>query len=331
VAAPEIGQPATGFAGVDLGGTKIDVLLVRGADHSLVGEGRRPTPGDEGPKAVAAAIAEAVRDVTREAGVELETLAAVGVGSPGTVDAQTGTVARPPNLASWKRPFPLASTLEAALGVPALISNDVGAAIEAELALGAGRRFASFLGVWWGTGVGGAVVQNGRRWLGRGSAGEIGHMVVKLGGARCSCGRRGCAEAYAGRAALERRARKAQARGEKTNLFELAAKKNYAHLTSSIWESALERGDALAVRLLDDAYRALGAAVASASNLLDLEAIVIGGGLGTRFGQAAADRIASEMLPHLFASDRPPPVVVSELGDRAGALGAALLAERARA
>jgi glucokinase len=124
---------------------------------------------------------------------------------------------------------------------------------------------------------------------------------------------------------MERRARRAEAKGVKTDLFELMRKHKRDRLTSGVWASALVRGDALATRLIDRAIEALGAGVGSAINLLDLEAVVIGGGLGTRFGVPGTERIAAAMQPHLFVSDRPPAVVLSELDDAGGALGAALL------
>jgi glucokinase len=96
-------------------------------------------------------------------------------------------------------------------------------------------------------------------------------------------------------------------------------------LTSGIWARALERADPLAVKLIDRAVGALGAGVASAVNMLDVEAVVIGGGLGERLGQAYAERIAAAMQPHLFVDSHPPAVLVSTLGDLGGALGAAML------
>ena len=125
---------------------------------------------------------------------------------------------------------------------------------------------------------------DGKPWLGRGGAGEIGHMVIKLGGA-CGCGRRGCLEAYAGRAAMEARARERVKKGAKTDLFDLMEKHERTRLTSGIWARALEHGERLAIELIDEAVEALGAGIASAINLLDVEAVVIGGGLGVRFGQ----------------------------------------------
>ena len=216
-------------------------------------------------------------------------------------------------------------TLEREIGVPVRVGNDVDVAVEAEAALGAGRPFRTLLGLWWGTGVGGAIMIERKRWLGRGAAGEIGHTVVKLDGAPCPCGRRGCLEAYAGRGAMELRARRAVKHGAKTSLFKLMEKHGRTRLTSSVWQRALEQHDELAERLIDRAIRALGAAAASAINLIDLEAVVVGGGLGTRLGEDASRRIRCAMEPHLFLPDRPPEVRLSELGDLGGAIGAARL------
>jgi glucokinase len=138
-------------------------------------------------------------------------------------------------------------------------------------------------------------------------------------------------EAYAGRGAMEARARKLVDRGAKTELFRLMEKRGKPRLTSGIWARALKHGDKLAQELMDRAIPALGTAVASAVNLLDVEAVVIGGGMGVRFGQPYAERIFEEMRPHLFNDSRPPAVHVAELGDQGGALGAALLVRGVRA
>jgi glucokinase len=211
------------------------------------------------------------------------------------------------------------------LGTTVAIGNDVSVATKAEFELGAGKPYRSVLGVFWGTGVGGGLILDGEEWLGRGAAGEIGHMVVKEGGAKCPCGRHGCMEAYAGRKAMELEARRRHDDGEHTHLFKFMEEKGRDRLTSSIWARALEHHDKLAGHLIDRAYEALGTGVASAINLLDVEAVILGGGLGVRFGEGAAQRLATEMQPHLFNDDRPPVVAVASLGDFGGALGAAML------
>jgi len=314
--------------GIDLGGTKIQAAVVDG-EHAVRGELRVPTPTTGGPSDVAQAMAGALRQAAEAAGVQTAELEGVGVGSPGDVDAGQGTVTSARNLPGWEGSFPLAETLSQALGTRVALGNDVQVATDAEALLGAGRAYRSLLGVFWGTGVGGGIVLGGRPWVGRGAAGEIGHIVVKRDGARCTCGRRGCMEAYAGRGAMELRARARHKKGDKTDLFDIMRDRGRDRLTSGIWARALERGDALAVELMDDAIAALGAGVASVQNVLDVEAIVIGGGLGIRLGEPFAHRILDAMLPHLFVDTDPPAVSVAALGDLGGAIGASLLVERA--
>jgi glucokinase len=231
------------------------------------------------------------------------------------------------NLPGWEGSFPLAETLSSGLGTAVRVGNDVQVATDAEFELGAGKPYLSLLGVFWGTGVGGGVILEGKPWLGRGAAGEVGHMVVRAGGRKCTCGRRGCMEAYAGRLAMELRARRLAKKGHNTDLFKLMEERGRTRLTSAIWERALAHDDKVATQLIDEAVDALGTGVASAVNLLDVEAVIIGGGLGVRFGQAMADRIGQAMLPHLFNDQHPPAVLVAALGDLGGAIGAALLAE----
>jgi glucokinase len=310
--------------GIDLGGTKIQAVVVDDAG-SVQGEERVPTPTSGGPPDVAEAMAEALRTAARNAGLDSAELAGVGVGSPGIVDNRKGVVTSARNLPDWEDSFPLAGALSDALGTPVEIENDVQVATDAEFKLGAGRPYRSLLGVFWGTGVGGGIILEGKPWVGRGGAGEIGHMVIKVGGARCPCGRRGCVEAYAGRKALEERARKRVEKGAKTELFKIMEKRGRDRLTSGVWARALEHNDKLADKLLDEAVEALGAGVASALNVLDVEAVIVGGGLGLRLGEPYARRIEKAMMPHLFASDDPPAVHLAELGDLGGAIGASLL------
>ena len=314
--------------GVDLGGTKIEVIVVD-AENQVLGAARRPTPTEGNPADVAAAIADGMREACRSAGAEPSSLAGIGIGSPGLVDESTGVVSRAGNLPGWAGSFPLGATLSSELGTDVFVGNDVQVATEAEFHLGAGRDYDSLLGVFWGTGVGGGIILEGKPWLGRGGAGEIGHMVVKIDGAQCTCGRRGCMEAYAGRAAMEARARRRVDRGQHTDLFHLMKERGRTRLTSAIWAHALERGDAVAIEIIDKAVAALAAGIASAINLLDVEAVIIGGGLGVRFGEPFVQRISNEMRPHLFHDEKPPKVHLAALGDLGGAIGASLLVRRA--
>jgi glucokinase len=311
--------------GIDLGGTKIEAAVVDSA-NKVLGSARRPTPTDGGPVDVMNAMVAAMEEAATAAKVKPSALKGVGVGAPGAVEAQTGAVSEALNLPGWSGTYQLGKELSERLGTSVLVGNDVQVATEGEFRLGAGKPYRSVLGVFWGTGVGGGIVLDGRGWLGRGGAGEIGHTVVKFDGRRCPCGRRGCMEAYAGRAAMEARARRRHQKGAKTVLFKLMKKHQRTRLTSAVWWAALERKDKLATELIGEAVQALGAGIASAVNLLDVEAVVIGGGLGVRFGQPYVDRIEKAMLPHIFKDATPPAVHLAALGDTGGAIGAALLA-----
>jgi glucokinase len=314
--------------GVDLGGTKIQAVVVDGRGM-ILGQARRATPTAGGPPEIVAEMAAAIGEAAAQAGYATADLAGAGVGAPGAASFETGVLAHAPNLPGWEDPYPLAAELSARTGVPVLLGNDVGVAVDAEFQLGAGKPYGSILGIWWGTGVGGGIVLEGRRWLGRGAAGEFGHTIVKLGGRAEPKGLRGTVEAYAGRAAMEARARKLVRRGETTKLFRIMEKRGRTRLTSGVWAKALEQDDPVAVKLIDEAVEAIGAGAASSVNLLDVQAVVIGGGLGTRLGQPYADRIAAAMHPGLFQPEKAPPVLAAQLGDLGGAIGAALLADGA--
>lgn len=316
-------------AGVDLGGTKIQVAIVDKLNRVL-GTDRRPTPTVGTPDGVTDTIASSVKAAVANAGVDLEDLVGVGLGGPGQIDKDAGTLSNAGNLPGWMITYPLSDELSQRLGgVPVELGNDVQVGVNAEVRLGAGREYNSLLGVFCGTGVGGGVVINDEMWLGRGAAGEIGHMkIMAKGGAKCGCGRRGCMEAYAGRAAMEITARKWAKKGMKTDLFKIMKKKDKPRLASGVWDTALKRNDKMAHKLIDRAVWALGAGIGSAVNLTDVQAVIIGGGLGIRLGQPFVDDIRKAMLPVLIKPQDPPVVLLAELGDMGGALGAALLVEK---
>jgi glucokinase len=312
-------------AGIDLGGTKIQAVVLRGED--VLASTRTRTPRSESPAEAVTALAACVEEALAEASVPQADLRAVGVGAPGAVDVEAGVVSGAANVPGFEGRVELGALLSAQLGdTRVVVANDADAGAVGEHRRGAGRPYRSLLGVWVGTGVGGGLILAGELWRGRGAAGELGHVVVEADGRQCTCGRRGCLEAYAGRIGLERRTRKLVKDGQRTQLFEIMEKRGRERLTSGVFARALEEGDRLAQGLVDEAAWALGIALASVQNLLDLEAFVVGGGLGDRLGQPFLDRIAEEMGPRLFVRDSPPAIVPSELRDLAGAIGAAVLA-----
>jgi glucokinase len=307
-------------AGVDLGGTKIQTVVIR--SRRVVGQSRVSTPHTN-PADVVRAIAGTITTALHEAGAPRTELRAIGIGTPGEVDSETGTVAKASNLPGMIGPFPLGPSVSRLVSrVPTRVDNDVRVAVMGEYRRGAGRPYKNLLGVFLGTGVGGGLILEGRLRHGRGGAGEIGHMVVLDNGRACTCGRNGCLEAYAGRQSIENAARELMKKGRKTSLFEIMADRGRDRLTSGVIARALEKGDKVTVELIEQAVWALGIALASAQNLLDVEAVIVGGGLGDRLGEPFIERLKAAMQPHLF--DDPPDILGSELGDLSGAVGAAV-------
>ena len=232
--------------GIDLGGTKIQTAIVdargRGARRGAPADpdlgragGRRP--GDGG-----GAARGGIRGRGRAGGSATASESAL----PVTPTRRPASSRRPETCPAGRAASRSATRSARPSDTRVRVGNDVQVATEAEFHLGAAREFSSLIGVFWGTGVGGGLILDGKPWLGRGAAGEIGHMVVKRGGAKCPCGRKGCLEAYAGRSAMEAEARRQHEEGYKTDLFKLMEKHGKERLTSGVWERALDHGDRLA-------------------------------------------------------------------------------------
>lgn len=214
--------------------------------------------------------------------------------------------------------------LAEALGsqVEVRVGNDVNVAALGEWRHGAGKGHDDLLALWWGTGIGGGLILDGALRDGpNGTAGEIGHTTYRADGRRCGCGRVGHVEAYAGRAAMEAEARRRHDGGETTKLVEMAGADR---MRSKIFSKALAADDYVAIDLLATAVDALGVGIASAVTLVDVDLVIIGGGLGSRLGQRWADRIGAVVTAKVFANPDVR-VVTSALGDNAGVIGAAEL------
>lgn len=309
--------------GVDLGGRHVHVVVLGGEDERL-GNARMLTPPSGDRTTVMDVMDAAVHAALGDASVDLDDVAAVGVGTPGVVI--DGTVGGATNVPGWYERFGLAEGFAQKIGRPVRVTNDVTAATVAEHRFGAGEQAENLLGIKVGTGVGAGLILGGQPYEGSvGGAGEFGHTVVVLGGAVCPCGRRGCVEAYAGRRALSNAAERAVAAGRETVLFKMAEERG-GLVTSGAIQAALDKGDALVADLIDQAIAALGAGIASAVNLLDVHAVVVGGALADHLGASFLRQVDASMRPHLFL--QPPRIDLrpARLGEEAGALGAAVMA-----
>ncbi len=304
--------------GIDLGGTKVFGALVdpeRTGLEAVLEDAKAATP-DGGVDSILDAVAAVVRRLDPEP-------SAVGIGTPGVVEPGTGRVLLAPNLSGFDRPVDVGGLLRERLGCDVVVGNDVNVAALGEARAGAGMGHDDMLAVWLGTGLGAGLVLDGRLRVGpHGLAGELGHAVVVPGGRRCGCGGRGHLEAYIGRRALEVEARERHAAGRTTQLVELAGD---GPMKSKVFRTAYDAGDAVARELVDEGIALLGTAVVNVAVTIDIGAVVVGGGLGERFGALVTERVGDSLRTLGFAGVAPV-VVEAVLGDHAGALGAARLA-----
>lgn len=289
---------------VDLGGSAMKGIVMSGSGHELASR-TVPTPEQD----VVSALVQLLRELSHLATEAGASPVGVGVVTPGSVDEERGVVRYASNL-RW-RDLPLRDLLGDALDLPVAVGHDVRAAGVAEQLFGAGRGSDSFVLVPLGTGVAAAIVEHGRVLTGfTGAAGEFGHIPLVPDGEPCPCGQRGCLEAYASAGALARRYAACEGRAR-------TAEDVVASLGS----------DPTADRLWDEAVTVLAQGLDVLTILLDPQLVVLGGGL-SRAGDTLLGPLTARMEAGLAWRERPD-VALSELGDRAGRLGAAVLAFRA--
>jgi glucokinase len=307
--------------GIDLGGTKVAVgLVTRAGDVNALDS--VPTLAVDGAAAVIARLGTLVRDAVDATRDDAPGVLAVGLATPGIVDLDTGTVRyATPALPGWTG-LALGPRLAEATGLTVIVHNDGHAAAAGEWTIGAAAGASDAVVVVLGTGIGGGIIAGGRLVGGHlGGAGRIGHLSVEADGRRCWCGGRGCIEQYASGSAVARDAQAAVDRGAPTALRALARP-----ITAADVVEAARGGDPLAVTLLAEAGRRLGAALVSLVNVLSPQVIVVGGGLAEAGALLLepADAALRERLPD--AVQRSVEVRLSTLGHRAAVAGAGLLA-----
>jgi glucokinase len=297
--------------GIDIGGTGIKGLLIDPATGAVLASHRTDTPVAGGPAAVTATVAATVLRLT-ELAEPSAGLPAVGVVVPGIVDEPCGVVRSAVNLGFLD--LPLAANLGSAIGRPVRLGHDVRAGGLAEARFGAGLGERNVLFVPLGTGIAAGCVVDGRLLSAGGYAGELGHLVVVPGGEPCPCGQRGCLERYASAAAVARRYT-ARAGRPVSGSAEVIAR--------------VETGDPAALAVLDEAVQGLATALLAAITLLGSAVVVIGGGMA-KAGATLMDPLAFELEARMTFHRRPR-LVTAQLGDQAGAIGAAVLAAEASA
>jgi len=314
------------WIGFDLGGTKM-MAAVFDEDFRLRGRKRRKTKGNEGPKAGMDRIQETIFNALEEAGVDKKEVAGIGVGCPGNIDLEKGTILDSANL-SWKNVH-IQEILERTLGVPAVIVNDVDAGVYGEYRFGAGKGARCLVGVFPGTGIGGGCVYDGEIIRGKNmSCFEIGHVQVNPQGLVCGCGRRGCLETEASRLAIAAAAAMAAFRGEAPHLAKIAGT-DVAAIRSGALAEAIKAGDKIVEQIVGRAGELIGQVIGDVVNLMAPDVVVLGGGLVEAMPELlvhAAEEGAKRRAAPPFAKAYK--IVAGKLGDDAVARGAAAWAER---
>lgn len=309
------------FAGIDLGGTFIKCGIVSdGGD--LVIKDKIPTGAKRPYAKIAEDMAKLVRALEKRAGVKV---AAVGIGSPGTIDSSDGVVVYSNNI-KWEN-VPFAGELERRLGAPVYMTNDANAAALGESYAGAGKNFESSIFLTLGTGVGGGIVLDGKLYEGGRSAGaELGHMLVKMNGLRCTCGRRGCLEAYASATALIRQTKSAMKRDENSVMWRICGGqlKNVDGKTAF---DGMRSGDKTAEKVVDGYISYLAEGVINLCNIFRPSAILLGGGICAE-GDYLLKPLKEKVARGVFGGTdyAPVEILIASLGNDAGVFGAARLA-----
>ena len=314
------------YAGIDIGGTNIKFGLFDETGEILFKE-RRPTMAEKGPIPLMHLVTNIAERLLYFAAEEEYKVDYVGVGSPGAVDHKTGKVVGPcPNIKGWQG-TEIGANMVDRLNIPVFVDNDVNSMALAEVRFGAAKGSKSVVCVTVGTGVGGAVIVDGRVVHGASStAGELGHMTIDLDGPKCACGNNGCIEAYCSSQAMTGRIKAKLSKGL-SPIFSDVLEGSLDGLTIKKIFAAARKGDDIAAEVINETATYLGVGLAGIINLLNPEIVVIGGGI-TDGGAGFVETVAKEIRKRAFSSAvEKLTVSKAALGNDAGFMGAGLLGE----
>lgn len=311
--------------GIDLGGTKILIALVDRNTGEVLEHVKKKTKKDKGSKNIIRKMLEGIEELIENSGKTFDEISSIGVGAAGQIDRKNGVIIAAANLDCYD--LNLKKILTEKFDIPVYVGNDVEIATIGEQKFGAGKDCNDFVCVFVGTGVGSAIVKDGKIIIGAtGTAGEIGHIIVDLNGRQCSCGAHGCLEAYASRSAIERRIEGALKKGRKSCILDYL--ETGKSITSSMIQKSIEREDELVLQCVTEASEYLSGGIASIINFINPELIILGGGL-----IEAVDYFYQKTIKKAKAKSLPVPAEKIQfkkamLGDYSGVIGAAFLEDR---
>lgn len=310
------------YVGIDLGGTNIAAGIV-GESGKLLHKKSIPTGADRDALAVIKDMAQVAMDVVAENGYTMDDVVSVGIGSPGSVDKAKGELVYASNL-----PFshtPMRAEMQKYINKPIYIDNDANCAAWAEAMAGATKGVDDSIAITLGTGVGGGIVVNGKLYSGFNFiGGELGHTVIAVDGEPCSCGRKGCWEAYASATALIRQTKRAAEAHKDSKMWDYTKDGKFSGRTAFL---AAKDGDKAAQEVVDNYVKYVGCGIANMINIFQPEVLVVGGGVANE-GDNLLNPVREYVKKETYAKDiKACRIEKAYLGNDAGIIGAALLKE----
>ena len=313
------------FGGIDLGGTHIAAGIVN-EEYEIIGRSTLPVGNGDHPREICRLLAGAVQTAAKNCGLELRQIRSIGIGVPGAVCGEEKEIRLCNNLGLDG--FPLKTAMEEMTGKPISLENDANAAVYGEMLAGAGTGRDQILMFTLGTGVGTGILKDRKIFAGsRGMGAELGHMVIEMDGYPCTCGRRGCFEAYASASGLIHICEEAMKQDLDSSLWPVV--RSGEKLNGKMIFEAADQGDLAAVQAVSRYYRYLTAGIANGIRVWDPDCVIIGGGISNR-GPRLTEELQERLTRELGHETDIPPVLLARLGNDAGIIGAACLGKGER-
>jgi glucokinase len=311
------------YLGIDLGGTNI-VAAVVNEKFEIVSEAKNPTLCPRPWKEILDDVAKTAVEAAKMANLEMSDFPFVGIGSPGVISVETGTVIAAVNLGFDN--VPVSKYLSEKFEVPVILENDANAAAYGEFKAGKAKNTENFIAFTIGTGIGSGVVLDGKIYRGtNGIAGELGHSVIKLGGRQCSCGRKGCVDVYASATGLITTTKEAMEANKESLMWQLS-EGDIKKVNGITAFKAAKQNDKTALEVVNSYIEVLAAAITNIINTFQPDMITIAGGIskeGDFLLNPIKKLVEKDSLKNL---EKPlPKIEIAELQDKAGVIGAALL------